>query len=58
VADEISTDQSAVACMLGGDDGLTLYVLTSRGTHPERVDGTSTGRVEIAQVQVPGAGWP
>lgn len=58
VVDEISTDQSAVACMLGGDDGSTLYVLTSRGTHPERVDGTSTGRVEIAQVDVPGAGWP
>lgn len=58
VVDEITTDQSAVACMLGGQNGTTLYVLTSRGTHPSRVNGTSTGRVETAEVDVPGAGWP
>lgn len=58
VVDEIATDQSAVACMLGGPDGTTLYVLTSKGTHPSRVNGTSTGRIETAEVSVPGAGWP
>lgn len=58
VVDEISTEQSAVACMLGGAHGTTLYVLTSKGTHPSRVDGTTTGRIETAEVAVPGAGWP
>ena len=58
VLDDISTDQSAVACMLGGPNGTTLFVLTSKGTHPSRVDGTSTGRIETAEVSVPGAGWP
>ncbi len=58
VVDEVSTEQSAVACMLGGADGTTLFVLTSKGTHPSRVDGTTTGRIETAEVSVPGAGWP
>ena len=58
VVDEISTEQSAVACMLGGAHGTTLYVLTSKGTHPSRVDGTTTGRIETVEVAVPGAGWP
>ncbi|MGA1344369.1 MAG: SMP-30/gluconolactonase/LRE family protein [Ilumatobacteraceae bacterium] len=58
VLEEVATDRSAVACALGGEDRRTLYVLTSKGTRPERVDGAGTGRVETVQVDVPGAGWP
>lgn len=52
------TDRSAVACALGGDDRMTLYVLTSKGTRPERVAGAGTGRIETVRVEVPGIGWP
>jgi sugar lactone lactonase YvrE len=56
-----------IACMLGGDDGRTLFLVLS----PSRHDGVNaelalggppaqsrTGRVELQQVDVPGAGWP
>ena len=58
VVEEVATEQSAVACMLGGDDGRTLFILTSKGTKPERVAGAGTGRVETIRVEVPGAGRP
>lgn len=58
VLDEVATDRSAVACALGGDDRRTLYVLTSKGTRPDRVAGAATGRVETVRVDVPGVGWP
>jgi len=58
VVEEVATEQSAVACTLGGDDGRTLFILTSKGTKPERVAGTGTGRVETIRVEVPGAGRP
>jgi sugar lactone lactonase YvrE len=58
VLDEVPTDRSAVACALGGDDRRTLYVLTSKGTRPERVAGAATGRIESVRVEVPGVGWP
>ncbi len=58
VLDEVATDRSAVACALGGEDRRTLYVLTSKGTRPDRVAGAATGRVETVRVDVPGVGWP
>ncbi len=54
----IPTEQSAVACMLGGPDRRTLFILTSKGTKPERVAGAGTGRIETVRVEVPGAGLP
>lgn len=58
VLDEVATDRSAVACALGGEDRRTLYVLTSKGTRPDRVAGAATGRIETVRVDVPGVGWP
>ncbi len=58
VLHEIPTEQSAVACMLGGPDRRTLFILTSKGTKPERVAGAGTGRIETVRVEVPGAGLP
>ena len=58
VLEEIPTEQSAVACMLGGDDRRTLHILTSKGTKPERVAGAGTGRIETVRVEVPGVGLP
>lgn len=58
VLEEIPTEQSAVACMLGGHDRRTLHILTSKGTKPERVAGAGTGRIETVRVEVPGVGLP
>jgi sugar lactone lactonase YvrE len=44
-------DRWATACMLGGPEGRTLFMATA-----EREAGR--GYIEIADVDVPGAGWP
>ena len=58
VAERLPTDQGAYACMLGGEDRRTLYVLTAAGSDPETNRGRRTGRIEAVRVEVPGAGWP
>ncbi len=46
--------RSAVACMLGGEDRRTLFLLTAEGgSGPD-----SKGYIETVKVDVPGAGWP
>ena len=54
----LTTGQSgAYACMLGGPDRRTLFVLTNSGSGPamaEKIDG----RIEMYRVDVPGAGLP
>ena len=48
----------AVACMLGGTDRKTLFLL-SADTDIERLPrGDSASRVEVADVEIPGAGLP
>lgn len=46
------------ACMLGGDDGRTLYLCTANTTGPELAQGISTGWIEAVQGDVPHAGLP
>jgi sugar lactone lactonase YvrE len=57
--DRISTGElNAFACMLGGDERRTLFVCTA-GTHvPEKAALARSGRIELVDVAVPGAGWP
>ncbi len=53
------TTRYALACMLGGPDRRTLFVLgTSQGPSPDKARAMQSGRVEIVQVDVPGAGLP
>jgi sugar lactone lactonase YvrE len=47
----------AFACMLGGADGRTLFVVTNTGSGPATTE-TRAGRIETVEVAVPGAGWP
>lgn len=47
----------AFACMLGGPDRRTLFVVTNFGSGPE-VMTSADGRIEIIEVDVPGAGLP
>jgi sugar lactone lactonase YvrE len=49
--------RGAYACMLGGQDRRTLYVVTNSASGPSVVDRRD-GRIEVARVDVPGAGLP
>jgi sugar lactone lactonase YvrE len=56
--DRISTDQMAIACMLGGDDCRTLYVLTAPSVDGPECQTSRGARIESLEVEVPGAGLP
>jgi sugar lactone lactonase YvrE len=48
----------AFACMLGGPKRCTLFVCTAETSEPEKARANPTGRIEIAEVEVPGVGLP
>ncbi len=58
VSARIDTEQMAIACMLGGVDGCTLYLLTAASTHPAKTVGLKSGRIESVRVDTPHAGLP
>lgn len=58
VTDRICADQMAIACMLGGEDGRTLFCLTSPSVAPDETRRLRGSRIETARVAVPGAGLP
>jgi sugar lactone lactonase YvrE len=52
-------DRGAFACMLGGDDGTTLFVLAAEWNGPGAMfDAARTGQVLTAEAPAPHAGWP
>lgn len=58
VTDRVPTDQMAIACMLGGDDRKTLFVLTAESVEAEECQKLRSARIELMDVPVPGAGLP
>ena len=52
------TGRRAVACQLGGPEGRDLFCLTCEGGWDEIRGGRGRARVELAKVEVPGAGSP
>jgi sugar lactone lactonase YvrE len=58
VLERITADRGCFACMLGGADRRTLYVLTARGSDPTASAAVRTGRIEAVEVDVAGAGLP
>jgi len=57
----IPLDHGAFACMLGGPDGRTLFMLTAewRGfEHAAEAIADRTGRVLVTEAPAPHAGWP
>lgn len=58
VTDRVKVATQAYACMLGGPDRRTLFVLTAESSDPEEVRTKRSGRVEFVKVDVPGAGLP
>ena len=61
VTDEVPMDEGrrAIACVLGGTDRRTLYLLTAATlAEAELSRSLMSARVETLTVAVPGAGWP
>jgi len=58
ILDVMETDNRCFACMLGGPDMRTLFMLTSQYSLAVEASLRRTARVEITEVDVPGAGWP
>ena len=57
ILDSVVASQPVFACALGGPAGTTLHLITSPGFGPAAA-GSGTGRIEVVEVDVPGAGWP
>jgi sugar lactone lactonase YvrE len=51
-------DRTAIACMLGGAERRTLFMLSSTSAYPERLVGTQLSRLDATTVDIPGAGLP
>ena len=60
ILDRIPVETNAYACMLGGEDLKTLFICTSNasGVDPEAAVKEKSGKIEIVEVDVPGAGKP
>jgi sugar lactone lactonase YvrE len=61
VLERIELDRPPYACMLGGEDGRTLFMVAQRWLGPDKMDeliAAKTGQIVTAKVTVPHAGWP
>jgi len=58
VLEVIEIGQPCYACMLGGDDGKTLFMLTAKSSIAHEAAESPTGKLVIATVDVPRAGLP
>lgn len=61
ILQRIDLDLACFACMLGGDDRKTLFMMVAEWRGVEQMDAlfrSRTGRVLTAPAPAPGAGWP
>ena len=59
VLQTVHVDRGCFACMLGGVDGRTLFILAAEWRGPEKMfEGPPTGRLLTTQAPARGAGWP
>lgn len=61
VLERVDVDRSPFACMLGGPDGRTLFILVAEWRGFEEIEqaiGDRTGQVLVADAPAPRAGWP
>ena len=58
VLEVIATEQEAIACMLGGSDRRTLFILTAEGRDPTWCRENHSARVLSTEVEIAGAGLP
>jgi len=58
ITHHIATGRHAIACMLGGPDRRTLFILTADAIRREQTRPKRSARIETVHVDVPGAGLP
>lgn len=58
VTHRVEVDQGAFACMLGGPDGRTLFILTAADSDPDVCRATRSARIETVTAPYPHAGRP
>lgn len=58
VTGRVATSQPCFACMLGGQDRRTLFLMTAPTSDEREVADRRDGRIERDRVAVPGAGLP
>jgi len=61
ITHRIELERDCFACMLGGPDRRTLFMLTANWLGPDKVDealARRSGQVVATEVDVPGVGWP
>lgn len=51
-------DRGGFACMLGGDEGRTLFMLEALESDPAKIAGPGNGRIRTVEVDAPRAGLP
>ncbi len=50
VKETLTPSQNPFACMLGGPDGKTLFVLTAEDSHPDKAIVSRSGKLEVTRV--------
>ena len=59
VLQTIELDRGGFACMLGGPDRRTLFMLAAEWAGMENMDDSArTGQLLVAEAPAPGVGWP
>ncbi|HXQ09740.1 MAG TPA: SMP-30/gluconolactonase/LRE family protein [Caulobacteraceae bacterium] len=58
VTDRIATGRGCYACMLGGPDRKTLYLLVADTSDPAECRANKTASIDAVDVSAPGAGLP
>lgn len=58
IVERIPVGQQGIACMLGGSNRKTLFILTAEERVPEWCQRNRSARVLAVPVDTPGAGWP
>lgn len=58
ITDVIPAERQAIACMLGGQDGKTLFMLSAESTHYDACRDLMSARVTTQTVAHAAAGWP
>ena len=56
--DKVEVDRGAFACMLGGENGNTLFISTANDSTEETCLKEKSARIEVIDVDVPRAGLP
>ena len=58
VLEVVDTGAPCYACMLGGDDGRTLFMLTASSSNSHQAAASPSGAILVATVDAPHAGRP